>query len=61
MTKKDYETIAAAARVARARTVKGLRSDIQNAGISLFVDELCEQLKIDNPRFDARRFKEACE
>ena len=46
MTKKDFDKL--------ARLISDTRPG------DAFVDGLIEVLKVDNPRFDERRFREAC-
>ena len=57
MTRKDYELIARAIRAARTNTnsFEGL------VGIRRVMEELRAELQATNPRFDGRKFIEACE
>lgn len=57
MTRKDYELI--------AKVFRNLSDDFSNGGsdevsLSLVASELAEQLSAMNPRFDSRRFLDAC-
>lgn len=55
MTRKHYEML--------AKVIRQLKINInvhnKTVSFNLFLDELCEQLKIDNPNFDEKRFREA--
>lgn len=53
MSKKDYQAIARAIHEARIAPVEPV-----TAGI---VRRITDMLAADNPRFDAARFREACE
>ena len=64
MTRKDYELIARAVKLARpaARPADITDADMLSAHDLLddVVLNLCELLAKDNPRFDVRRFQVAC-
>ena len=55
MTRKHY--------VMLAKLIRQLGIDInvhnKNVSYNLFLDALCEQLKIENPNFDEKRFRQA--
>jgi hypothetical protein len=53
MTKKDYQAIARA-------IYETCDSGKDNRIIVDLMDKLCLVFKVDNPRFDRSRFKEAC-
>lgn len=55
MTRKDYIVIAAAIRAGR----QGTLSQAASIAADRIVDELCDALRADNPRFDTSRFREA--
>lgn len=61
MTRKDYETIAAALRAARPEADT---SDTYQYGMlvswNVAVESLAYELARDNPRFDPVRFRAAC-
>jgi len=46
MTKKDYETVAKAIATTDCK--------------SALVEKLCRYFKVDNPKFDAYKFRQAC-
>lgn len=54
MTKKDYELI--------ARAIKGgtIYHDLHYINKLSFVDDICNKLEQDNPRFDRNKFLTAC-
>jgi len=54
MTKKDYKALAEAIR----RSEDGINTNILSK--RFLVTELCPILLADNPRFDEKRFKIAC-
>ncbi len=56
MTKKDYKLIAEALKEAREESnpLEG------RSGVTLAAQKLANVLRADNPRFDYKRFLEAC-
>ena len=55
MTRKDYQLIAGA-----LKDALGAIDHPQRAGAVLAAQELAYRLRDDNPRFDRKRFLEAC-
>jgi hypothetical protein len=53
MSRKDYEMIAKCIRDAGKQTLGSIFRD-------LLISSLCAEFAKDNPRFDADRFREAC-
>lgn len=69
MTKKDYITLAKAIKENRGigeftstdqTTLETLTSTCDMISANRFIEELCDILKEDNPRFDQERFIAAC-
>lgn len=67
MTRKDYELIAAAVKVAHTRTAywyegtnSSIEYDVINETINSVVFALSEALKTDNAAFDRVKFEAAC-
>lgn len=62
MTAKDYEIIARAISRARARhaAAQDRTGEFDDGGIDTVVDQLCIDLREQNPRFDPVRLREAC-
>ena len=65
MTKKDYNQAAAIARSAKPITdITGDRKELVSADIvrnRVVIDAFIQLFKGDNPRFDADRFRAACQ
>ena len=55
MTKKDYELIAEAIRVQLTYSPNTL-----TGGIKLVAIALADDLRVDNPKFDSKKFLTAC-
>lgn len=53
MTRKDYERIAKAVRQAYAKR-------LDNKDVAIVAQCLAYELALDNPRFDALKFRNAC-
>ncbi|AMD58903.1 hypothetical protein V6R85_02545 [Agrobacterium sp. CCNWLW32] len=60
MTRKDYETIAAAIRRSRAKDREGIVRVIAGNMLDDLAEDLAGELAADNPRFDTARFLKAC-
>lgn len=56
MTKKDYILIAGSLRMTDEWTAKAIRRDL----FIILCENLANSLQRDNPRFDRKRFLEAC-
>lgn len=57
MTKKDYELIAAAIARGKRQSINCYDSE---ETLDLVIKSICNELKLDNPRFDKNKFVEAC-
>ena len=57
MSKKHYQMLA------ELIQQLGININVHTQGVAyrIFLDGLCEQLKIDNPNFDENRFRKATE
>jgi hypothetical protein len=58
MSKKDYIALAKLIKENRQTIGYGKTGDIISVG--LFIDNLCQYLKSDNPNFNESKFREAC-
>lgn len=63
MSKKDYQAIAAAIYRTRSRHAAFTQhfDGVKYSAFDSLVEEMIETLAADNPRFQADRFREACE
>ena len=62
MSKKDHQAIAAAIYAVRMTSIPASAgSDGAGWALQAMQDQLVGVLRADNPRFDAGRFREACE
>ena len=60
MTKKDYQALARAIHGVYTRVAEPAEPSPEQT-IGFVVDAIANVLQADNPRFDGRRFVEACE